>query len=58
MLDFFQSNWKDLLEIIVSVVIGFLGGVTYQKNKIKNVSKIKGSNNVVFQEGKGINDKK
>ena len=37
MLDFFQNNWKDLLEIIISVVIGLLGGVTYQKNKIKNV---------------------
>ena len=54
MIDFMQNNWKDLLEIIISLIIGFLGGITCVKNK--NNSKIKGNSNIVIQEGNKHNE--
>ena len=51
MIQFFQNNWKDILEIISSLILGFLGGYTYKGVKSKNISKIKGNNNTVVQKG-------
>lgn len=51
MIQFFQNNWKDILEIISSLILGFLGGYTYKGMKSKNNSKIKGNNNTVVQKG-------
>lgn len=56
MIDFLQSNWKDLLEIIISLIVGFLGGITFTNIKSKNSSKIKGNNNTVIQEGSKYNE--
>lgn len=57
MIDFIQNNWKDLLEIFASLIVGFLGGITFTNIKSKNVSKIKGNNNTVVQEGSKYNEK-
>ena len=51
MVEFMQNNWKDILEIIVSLIIGFFGGCTYKNMNTKNISKIKGNNNNVIQKG-------
>lgn len=56
MIEFIQNNWKDLLEILVSLIIGFLGGITFTNIKSKNYSKIKGDKNIVFQEGSNHNE--
>lgn len=55
MLDFVQNNLKDILEIIVSLILGFLGGYTYKGIKSKNISKIDGNNNTVIQKGNDNN---
>ena len=55
MVHFFQSNWKDILEIVVSLILGFLGGYTYKGLKSKNSSKIKGNYNTVIQKGNDNN---
>ncbi len=51
MVEFIQNNWKDILEIITSLVLGFLGGYTYKGMKVKNISKVKGYNNTIIQKG-------
>lgn len=51
MIDFIQNNWKDLLEIIISLVLGFLGGIKFVNIKNKNKTRIRGNNNVVIQGG-------
>ena len=55
MVHFFQSNWKDILEIVVSLILGFLGGYTYKGLKSKNSSKINGNYNTVIQKGNDNN---
>lgn len=54
MLNFIQNNWKDLLEIIISLILGFLGGYTFNNMKSKNISKINGNNNNVIQKGNNL----
>lgn len=56
MSDFIQNNWKDILEIFASLIVGFLGGITFKNIKSKNISKIKGNNNTVVQEGSKYNE--
>lgn len=51
MIDFIRNNWKDLLEIIISLVLGFLGGIKFVNIKNKNKARIRGNNNVVIQGG-------
>lgn len=51
MIDFLKEHIIDILEITISVITGFIGGITYTKNKIKNVAKIKGNNNSINQKG-------
>ena len=51
-----QNNQKDILEIIVSLIIGFLGGITFTTVKSKNNANIKGDNNTVIQEGSKYNE--
>lgn len=58
MLEFFKTNWKDIMEIVISLIVGFFGGITYKSYKLKNVSKIKGNNNMVIQKGNDINGNK
>lgn len=55
MVDFLYNNWKDILEVVISLILGFLGGYTYKGTKSKNVSKIKGNNNTVTQKGNDNN---
>lgn len=57
MIEFLKNNWLQLLEIIGSLVVGFLGGMKYQNFKSKNISKIKGSYNNVNQEGGQLYEK-
>lgn len=54
MIEFLQSNWRDILEIIISLILGFAGGYTYKGIKSKNISKIDGNNNIVNQKGNDI----
>lgn len=56
MIDFIQNNWKDLLEIFASLIVGFLGGITFTNIKSKNVSKIKGNNNTGVQKESKYNE--
>ena len=56
MIDFLHNNWKDLLEIAISLIIGFLGGITVTNIRNKNSSKIKGNNNTIIQEGNRYNE--
>lgn len=54
MLEFFSNNWKDIIEILISLIVGFIGGKTYTNyinKKIRQTSKIKGNNNTVNQKG-------
>lgn len=54
MINFLSNNWKDIAEIVVSLIVGFIGGNTYQNyknNNIKQSNKIKGNNNSVSQKG-------
>ncbi len=57
MIEFLKNNWIQLLEIVGSLVVGFLGGMKYQSVKIKNVSKVKGINNNVNQGGSQLYEK-
>lgn len=56
MINFIVNNWKDVAEIIVSLIIGFLGGITFTNVKNKNKAKIKGNGNTVIQEGNKYNE--
>ena len=56
MKDFIINNWKNLVEIIVSLVLGFLGGITFTNIKNKNKAKVKGNGNIVIQEGNKYNE--
>ena len=56
MLNFFINNWKDIAEITISLIAGFVCGYTYKSIKIK--SKIKGNNNTIIQNIGGVNDGK
>lgn len=56
MSDFIQKNWKDLMEIIISFIVGLCGGIKINKVRNKNTSKIKGNNNIVKQEGNKHNE--
>lgn len=55
MIDFLQSNWKDILEIVISLIVGFLGGIKYSSIRNKNKSRITGNNNLVIQKGNEYN---
>lgn len=56
MINFFIENWKDIAEIVISLMVGFIGGYTYKSIKVK--SKIKGNNNVVVQNVGGMKGEK
>lgn len=56
MINFFIENWKDITEIMISLIVGFIGGYTYKSIKVK--SKIKGNNNMVIQKVGGMKDGK
>lgn len=51
MIEFLKEHIIDILEIVISIVTGFIGGATYTKIKSKNIAKIKGNNNSVNQKG-------
>lgn len=55
MLEFLQSNWKDIAEIVVSLILGFFGGVKYTKILNKNKLIINGNGNNVSQKGNEYN---
>lgn len=55
MIEFLQNNWKDILEIFISLILGFLGGYSFKGMKSKNTSKIKGNYNTVLQKGNDNN---
>ena len=57
MIEFLQANWKDILEILISLIVGFLGGIKYTNMKSKNNSKIVGDYNSVTQKGNEYNVK-
>lgn len=57
MIEFLQANWKDILEILISLIVGFLGGIKYTSMKSKNNSKIVGDCNSVTQKGNEYNVK-
>ena len=48
-MDFLRNHLIDIIEIIVSAIVGFIGGMKY--SKVKNVAKIKGNNNQINQKG-------
>ncbi len=52
MTEFVSNNWSDIIQIIISLVVGFVGGKTYENyisKRIKQIAKIKGNNNNVNQ---------
>lgn len=51
MTDFLKNNWLQLVEILVSLILGFIGGMKYQNMKNKNVANVKGNNNNINQGG-------
>lgn len=57
MIEFLKEHIIDIIEIIISLVTGFLGGITYTKVTIKNTAKIKGNNNSINQKGNEENEK-
>lgn len=55
MLNFLINNWKDILEIIISLILGFFGGKKYENFIVinnKQTTRIKGNNNNFEQKGK------
>ncbi len=55
MIEFLQSNWKDIAEIVVSLIIGFFGGIKYTKISNKNKLTINGNENTASQKGNEYN---
>lgn len=54
MAEFFSNNWKDIIEVIFSLIIGFFSGKKYENytnKKIKQIAKINGDNNNISQKG-------
>ena len=58
MKEFLQTNWKDILEILISLILGFIGGYSYKSLLSNNSSKIKGNNNIVVQKGNDYYERK
>lgn len=55
-MEFLKNHLIDIIEIIISAIVGFLGGMKY--SKVKNVTKIKGNNNQINQKGNEKNEQK
>lgn len=56
MLDILENYWQDIAKIIIGLVLGIGGGVSYKIYKNKNISKVKGNGNIVIQKGSDTNE--
>ena len=56
MLDILENYWQDIAKIIIGLVLGIGGGVSYKIYKNKNISKVKGNGNIVIQKGSDPNE--